>query len=70
MVGPRWTILHMWKDSLYSTSPRVVRVMCAGNYLSIFLPAPTCHLEAQVYEDRETQRKQHALQTGKWKADE
>ena len=45
MVGPRWTILDMWKDSLYGTSLSLVRVICAGNYWSIFLPTPTCQRE-------------------------
>ena len=57
MAGPRWTILDMWKDSLYSTSSRLIRVMCARNYLSSFLLplARGEHLGVQVYGDTETQ---------------
>ena len=41
----------MWKDSLYSTSLRLVRVMCAGNYSSIL--SSCSHLpEGNIWESK------------------
>ena len=35
---PGWTILDMWENSLYCTSPKL---LCVGVYSSILLPDPT-----------------------------
>ena len=60
IAGPSLTILDMRKDGLYSTSLRLMRVMCAGNYSPIFLPDPTCQRETfespSVWGQRDTKK--------------
>ena len=48
-------------------------LVCLGSIHPFFFLLPLTrgeHLGVQVYEDRATQRKQHALQIGEWKDDE
>jgi hypothetical protein len=42
MESPMWTVLDIWENSLYYTSPELARILCVGVNLSILLPAPTC----------------------------